>query len=135
MTKQVRILLTVAAALVLVAVPAANAMPTRATAAIINVTAGKPSEFHFKLTAAHVAHGSVNFTVTNSGTVPHDFKMCTRPVKSAAATTCTGKGTKLIVPGASAKLVVLLPKAGKYEYLCTVAGHAIAGMKGLLTVT
>jgi uncharacterized cupredoxin-like copper-binding protein len=26
-------------------------------------------------------------------------------------------------------------KAGKYPYLCTVTGHAAAGMKGTFTVT
>ena len=44
-----------------------------------------------------------------------------------------GKKTPLIKPGKSAKLTVTL-KAGKSAYLCTVAGHAAAGMKGTLTV-
>jgi uncharacterized cupredoxin-like copper-binding protein len=131
MTKQARILLV--AALVLVAVPAAHATSTR-TSASINVTAGKPSEFGFKLSTKTVTHGAVTFKVTNGGALPHDFKVCTRPTTSSAALTCTGKVTRLITPGGSATLVVLLAKAGKYEYLCTVAGHAAGGMKGLLTV-
>jgi uncharacterized cupredoxin-like copper-binding protein len=29
---------------------------------------------------------------------------------------------------------VTFRKAGKYPYLCTVAGHAAAGMKGTFTI-
>ena len=62
----------------------------------------------------------VTFTVLNKGHVSHDFKI-------------GGKKTALISPGKSAKLAVLL-KPGKAAYLCTVPGHAAAGMKGTLTV-
>ena len=134
MIKHVRILVLAAAAVVLAVAATAQARPTRAAGAI-SVTTGKPSEFGFKLSSKTVAHGAVTFTVTNGGTVPHDFKLCSAPVKAATATTCAGKGTKLIVPGSSAKLTVTIAKAGTYEYLCTVAGHAAAGMKGLLKVT
>jgi uncharacterized cupredoxin-like copper-binding protein len=133
MTKHARISLLALAALVLVAVPTALAKPGR-TAAAVTVTTGKPSEFGFKLSTKTVKHGSVTFTVTNGGTVPHDFKLCTKPT-TTKADTCTGKGTKLITPGSKATLVVTLTKPGSYEYLCTVAGHATAGMKGLLKVT
>ena len=40
----------------------------------------------------------------------------------------------MVTPGNKATLTVNLTKAGKYEYLCTVSGHAAAGMKGLITV-
>ena len=70
----------------------------------------------------------------NGGAVPHDFKLCTKPT-TTKADTCTGKVTKQIVPGSSATLTVAITKAGSYEYLCTVPGHATAGMKGLLKVT
>jgi uncharacterized cupredoxin-like copper-binding protein len=133
MTKHARILLLALAALVLVAVPTALAKPARTTATV-TVTAGKPSEFSWKLSTKTVAHGSVTFTVTNGGTVPHDFKLCTKPT-TTKADTCTGKGTKLITPGSKATLTVSIAKAGSYEYLCTVPGHATAGMKGLLKVT
>jgi uncharacterized cupredoxin-like copper-binding protein len=90
---------------------------TRATAAV-TVTA---SEFKFKLVPATVKHGSVTFTLVNKGKLPHDFKIA-------------GKKTPLVKPGKTAKLTVTL-KAGKSAYLCTVPGHAAAGMKGNLTVT
>ena len=134
MIKHARILVLAVAALALAGAATAQAKPVRA-AATITVTAGKPAEFNFKLSTKTVAHGSVTFSVTNGGAVPHDFKLCSAPAKAATATTCAGKGTGLVSPGASKKLTVTIAKAGTYEYLCTVAGHAAAGMKGLIKVT
>jgi uncharacterized cupredoxin-like copper-binding protein len=45
-----------------------------------------------------------------------------------------GKKTPVLRPGRAARLVVKLAKRGKYPYLCTVPGHAAAGMKGVFTV-
>ena len=59
-----RVLLSALAALVLVAVPVAQATPVRA-AATIAVTAGKPSEFGFKLSAKTVAHGAVTVVLSS----------------------------------------------------------------------
>jgi len=108
-----------AALLAVVGVVAAPALGSRthASATAVTVTA---TEFKFKLSKTSVPHGSVTFTVVNKGKLAHDFKI-------------SGKKTPLIKPGKSAKLTVTL-KAGKIAYLCTVAGHAAAGMKGKLTV-
>jgi uncharacterized cupredoxin-like copper-binding protein len=86
-------------------------------AATVTVTA---TEFKFKLSPSTVTHGKVIFTLVNKGKLPHDFQIA-------------GKKTPLVPPGKSAKLTVTL-KAGKYPYKCTVAGHAAAGMKGILVV-
>jgi uncharacterized cupredoxin-like copper-binding protein len=40
----------------------------------------------------------------------------------------------LIQPGQTAKLAITFTKGGKFPYLCTVPGHAEAGMKGVFTV-
>ena len=125
--------LLVAALLVLVGVPVAQARPARA-AATVTVTEGKPTEFKFTLSVKSVPHGVVTFKVTNKGALGHDFKICTKPTKTAAANACAGKGTSVLTSG-SATLKVTIAKAGTYEYLCAVAGHAAAGMKGLLKVT
>jgi uncharacterized cupredoxin-like copper-binding protein len=102
--------------------------------AIVTVTAGKPSELAFKLSKVSlVAVGAVTFKVTNAGSIAHDFKICTKPVKSATANSCVGKVTPLLAHGKSATLTVTLKK-GAYEFLCTVPGHAGAGMKGLVGV-
>jgi uncharacterized cupredoxin-like copper-binding protein len=98
---------------------AAPAAHTATKATTVTVAA---SEFKFKLSKASVPKGSVTFVVTNKGKTTHDFKI-------------NGKKTPLLKPGKSAKLVVKFAKAGKFPYLCTVPGHAAAGMKGTLTVT
>jgi uncharacterized cupredoxin-like copper-binding protein len=67
-----------------------------------------------------VTKGAVTFTITNKGKLEHDFKI-------------NGKTSKKVKPGKSTTLKVTL-KAGKLKYLCTVPGHAAAGMKGTLTV-
>jgi uncharacterized cupredoxin-like copper-binding protein len=133
MTKHVKILLLVVAAFAMFAVATAQAKPTR-SAASVTVTEGKPSEFGIKLSTKTGKVGSVTFSVTNGGTVPHDFKVCSIPTTKAPVDTCKGKGTRLLSPGQSQSLAIKFLKAGKYEYLCTVAGHATAGMKGLFTV-
>jgi len=115
------VLATALAAVVAWVLPAA-AQTGKAQATAVAVTAGKPSEFHFTLSKKSVPHGTVTFTVTNKGALPHDFKIA-------------NKKTKLITPGSSATLTVTFAKKGKYPYQCTVSGHAAAGMKGTLTVT
>ena len=104
---------------------------------VIAVTAGKPSELAFKLSkTSMVPAGTITFKVTNMGVAFHNFKVCTIPVPSAAGAKniCFGKGTPILKHGQSATLTVSLSLAGKYEFLCTVTGHAAAGMKGLLGV-
>jgi uncharacterized cupredoxin-like copper-binding protein len=92
------------------------------TATTVTVNAGKPSEFKFKLSKLRVPKGVVTFKVTNTGALPHDFKIA-------------GKKTKLLSPGQSQSLRVTFVAKKKYPFVCTVSGHAAAGMKGTLTVT
>ena len=106
---------------------------TKATS--IKVTITKTKEFAFTLSPKTAAHGVITFTINNGGNLPHDFQLCSKPSSSPSATSCTGKKTALISPGATGKLTVSVLKAGTYEYMCTVPGHAAAGMKGLLKVT
>jgi uncharacterized cupredoxin-like copper-binding protein len=112
--------------------PAVAGATARATT--VRVTAGKPSEFGFQLSTKTVKRGAVTFKVTNKGALPHDFKICASP-KGGTANACTGKVTKLISPGSAATLTYTFKTKGTYEYLCTVPGHAAAGMKGDLKVT
>jgi plastocyanin len=80
----------------------------------------KAKEFNFAL-STKTGTKTVVFKVTNVGKLPHDFKI-------------SGRKTSLIPAGKSAILRVNFPVAGKYRYLCTVPGHAAAGMKGVFTV-
>ena len=107
------------AVLLLAAVVAAALVVLPATAkthaTTVRVTA---TDLKFRLSTKTVKAGAVIFAVTNRGHVPHDFKIA-------------GKKTPLIRPGKSATLRVTLKK-GNNSYLCTVPGHAAAGMKGIV---
>ncbi len=104
------------------AVALAMALPASAgsSATVVNVTAGKPSELKFTVSKKTVTKGKVTFKVTNKGALEHDFKIA-------------GKVTPKLKPGKTVSLTVTLKK-GKAPYLCTIPGHAAAGMKGVITV-
>jgi nitrite reductase (NO-forming) len=96
----------------------ASGATTKTVTTKITVTA---SEFKFKLSKTSAPVGTVIFTVKNVGKIGHNFKI-------------NGKVTKLLAPGKSAKLTVKFTKKGKFQYLCTVPGHAKLGMKGFFGV-
>jgi uncharacterized cupredoxin-like copper-binding protein len=103
-------------------VPLATGHSDRQTRAAATTVQVKGGEFFFKLSTKSIAKpGKVTFVFKNVGHVTHDFKI-------------NGKKTPLIQPGKTAKLVVTFTKKTKYTYLCTVPGHAAAGMKGVFTV-
>lgn len=102
-------------------------------ATVVTVDAGKPTEFAFKLSTTRIKSGKVTFKVTNKGNILHDFKVCASP-NVGNGDSCTGSVTKMLTPGSSATLSVTFAKSGSYEFLCTVPGHAAAGMKGRLIV-
>ena len=96
-----------------------SASPARGASAAIQVKGG---EFFFKLSTKSTAKpGKVTFVFKNVGHITHDFKI-------------NGKRTPLIQPGKTARLVVTFKRKARYPYLCTVPGHAAAGMKGVFTV-
>ena len=100
----------------------AGAQSSTAKVTTVNVLMGAPTEFGFKLSKTRVPEGIVVFKVTNKGSIAHDFKIAGRKTRSLAA-------------GKSQTIRVTLTKVGKNAYLCTLPSHAIAGMKGVLTVT
>jgi uncharacterized cupredoxin-like copper-binding protein len=104
-----------------------------AKATVITVVSGKPSELRFQLSkSTKLKLGTYTFKVTNKGLGFHTFKFCTTPVKTKAKNTCVGKVTKTLKPGQSASFTVKIKKKGKYEFLCSIPGHAAGGMKGLM---
>jgi uncharacterized cupredoxin-like copper-binding protein len=109
--------------------------PRTSKPTVITVIAGKPSELRFQLSKnTKLAVGTYTFKVTNKGLGYHTFKFCTKPVKNASKNTCAGKVTKTLHPGKTASFTVKITKKGKYEYLCSIPGHAAGGMKGLIGV-
>ena len=100
--------------------PGGGAAPA-ASQATVKITV-KASEFKFGLSKRSVPAGTtVIFTVINTGKISHDFKIA-------------GKKTPTLNPGKSATIKVLFTKKGRYPYLCTLLGHAGAGMKGSFSV-
>ena len=85
----------------------------------VNVAA---SEFKFVLSKKSAKRGLVTFKVTNVGKLQHDFSI-------------NGRKTRLLSHGQSATLRVTFLRKGHYTYICTVPGHAAAGMKGVFTIT
>jgi plastocyanin len=84
-----------------------------ASASTIRVSA---DEYSYRLSSKSAPAGRVTFRLTNKGRLKHDLKIA-------------GKKSKLIGRGKSTSLSVRLRK-GSYRYVCTVKGHAAAGMKG-----
>jgi uncharacterized cupredoxin-like copper-binding protein len=114
--------LTVVALVAAALVQFASAQGDRRSSATATTVQVKGGEFFFRLSTKSISKpGSVTFVFKNVGHVLHDFSIA-------------GKKTPLIQPGKTAKLVVAFTKKGKYPYLCTVPGHASAGMKGVFTV-
>jgi nitrite reductase (NO-forming) len=82
----------------------------------------KASEFKFVFSKRSIpAAGTVIFTVVNTGKISHNFFIA-------------GKVTPNLLPGKSTKITVKFKKKGHYAYLCTIPGHAAAGMKGSFSV-
>ena len=94
---------------------ASSSGPVAATRVVVAA-----SEFKFVLSKKTVPVGTVTFVVKNKGNTTHDFKI-------------GGKKTRMLAPGKAATLKLVLKK-GKYTYICTVPGHAAAGMKGVFVV-
>ena len=114
-------LVVLIAAVSLVAAVSAFGGSSSAAATTVTVTLGKPSEFKITLSKKTIAKGATTFKVTNKGGVSHDFKIA-------------GKKTPSLKTGKAAAPLKVTLKQGKYAYLCTLPGHAAAGMKGTLTV-
>lgn len=120
-TRSISVLAAVAIA-ALVLAPLASPRTDRQATATATTIQVKGGEFFFRLSTKSTAKpGKVTFVFKNVGHVQHDFKI-------------NRKVTPLLRPGKTAKLVVTFKKKGKYPYLCTVPGHAAAGMKGVFTV-
>ena len=80
------------------------------------------TEFRFVLSTQTVRKGTVTFKLKNNGGIQHNLRI-------------NGKQTPNIDPGETTTLKVTFAKPGNYPYVCTLPGHAAAGMKGVLKVT
>jgi uncharacterized cupredoxin-like copper-binding protein len=114
--------ITLALGVALAALVAAAPVAARQSAATATTVTVTMKEFKFTLSKTKVPHGKVTFKLVNKGSVAHDFKIA-------------GKKSPMVSAKKSKTFIVTLTKKGKIAYICTVPGHAAAGMKGKLTVT
>lgn len=110
----------------LVATSLAMARPTDSTAPRTVVSVSM-YEMGFKLSKSVIKPGTAVFRTVNVGAVEHDFR-----IKGIG--TPAGKGTPMLGSGQRATLTVRFAKPGRYTFICSVPGHAAAGMKGKLIV-
>jgi plastocyanin len=108
--------------LILAAAAIAALIPAGLAHAASTAISVRGKEFSLRLSKTSIPKPrTVTFSFHNVGTMDHDFRI-------------GGKQTRLIGPGKTAKLTVTFHKKGRFSYLCTVPGHAQAGMKGVFTV-
>jgi plastocyanin len=109
------------------AAPAAAAPVAKAPPGTVDLAAAANGQLMFDTNTLSVKAkaGKVTIVFTNAAPVPHNV-----------AITAAGKvlGSTPTFMGGSKTLVVAL-KPGSYKYICTVPGHAQAGMQGTLTVS
>jgi uncharacterized cupredoxin-like copper-binding protein len=88
-------------------------------------------------TAAAAAGDSIEVTLNNMGALEHTWTLVGADVDVTTATEAnaiSGASTGTVPGGESDTITFTAPAAGTYQFLCTVPGHAAAGMVGTLTV-
>lgn len=103
----------------------ANA-PSSGAGARIAIAANPSGALKFDKSSLTAKAGKVTVTFTNKAPLGHNFTIETPGGATVAATPTFNGGIKTV----TATL-----KPGKYTFLCTVPGHAAAGMKGTITVS
>jgi mono/diheme cytochrome c family protein len=94
---------------------------------------------------AKAANGTLTIPADPNGQLLYMFKNATAPAGALTVNSpnksqtphdisVQGQGTGKVVKGGGTSTVKVDLKPGKYTFLCTVPGHAQAGMKGTLTV-
>jgi uncharacterized cupredoxin-like copper-binding protein len=110
-----------------------------------NAITGNMKEWTIKTDATTAKAGEVTFTVTNDGTIEHEFLVVKTDIADGKIPVDgdrfseTSDGVKLIdeiegmTKGATETLTVTLA-AGNYQLVCNVPGHYTAGMHTAFTV-
>jgi plastocyanin len=110
--------------LVLAFAAPAVAAPTSGRSTVLHISA-KASGLAYSTTHLTARHGSVTIVMKNLSPLQHDVSIKGNGVNA--------KG-KVVGKGGTSTVTATLTK-GTYTFLCTVPGHAAAGMKGKLTIT
>lgn len=100
------------------------AAPSSSSTTTLRISA-KAAGLAFSTTHLTARHGVVTIMMKNLSPIPHDVSIKGNGVN---------KKGKLVGKGATSIVTATLKK-GTYTFLCTVPGHAAAGMKGKLVIT
>ncbi|MDA0246273.1 MAG: plastocyanin/azurin family copper-binding protein [Chloroflexi bacterium] len=90
-----------------------------------------------KTSATANAGQSVTVNFSNVGSLEHNWILVSPGVDPLTATqddALSGANSEIVAPGATKTFTFTAPPAGDYTFVCTVEGHAAAGMIGTLTV-
>jgi uncharacterized cupredoxin-like copper-binding protein len=93
--------------------------------ATVKVAADPTGQLKFDTTKLTAKAGSDSFDFTNDAPISHNFTIEDSSGKTVGATPTFAGGSKTL----TANL-----KPGTYKFVCTVPGHAEAGMQGTITV-
>jgi nitrite reductase (NO-forming) len=88
-------------------------------------------------TASADTEGLVEVTLNNEGALEHTWTLVSADVDLATVRdvdALAGVTTGAVPPGESKTISFTAPAAGAYQYVCTIPGHAPAGMVGTLTI-
>jgi mono/diheme cytochrome c family protein len=96
----------------------------KASAGVLTIPADPNGQLLFQFKNAQAPAGPLTVKMPNPASIPHDIAIQGNGVNVTGPEVTNG--------GVSQFKVTLKP--GKYPFLCTVPGHAQAGMKGTLTV-
>ena len=89
-----------------------------------------------KTEATANANQPIKVTFRNEGALEHNWLILgtdTEPTIATEEDALAGTDMSVLQPGEEKTLEFTLPP-GEYTYICTVPGHAVAGMLGTLTV-
>ena len=88
-------------------------------------------------TASANAGGQVEVTLDNVGALEHSWTLVSADADATTVTEAdalTGATTGTVQPGESKTISFTAPAAGSYQFVCTIPGHAAAGMVGPMTI-
>ena len=91
---------------------------------VLELPADPNGQLLFTFKNAEASPGPLTINTPNKSTVPHNVAIQGNGINAVGP----------VVSGGKTSTIEVTVKAGKYPFLCTVPGHAAAGMKGTLTV-
>ncbi len=91
---------------------------------VLNIPADPNGQLLFTFKNAEASAGPLTVNSENDSTVPHNIAIQGNGIDEVGP----------VIQGGRTSTVEVTVQAGKYPFLCTVPGHAAAGMKGTLTV-